>query len=48
MASTIALLFFLVIPIIDEKTLFQFFIPILLSAVGVVKKNLVVYYDYGN
>lgn len=40
MASTIALLFLLVISIIDEKTLFQFFlIPILLCAVGVVKKN---------
>jgi len=49
MASTIALLFLLVISIIDEKTLFQFFlIPILLCAVGVVKKKLVANHDYGN
>jgi hypothetical protein len=49
MASTIALLFLLVISIIDEKTFFQFFkIPILLGAIGVVKTLLVVNYDYGN
>jgi hypothetical protein len=49
MASTIALLFLLVISIIDENTLFKFcLIPILLGAVGVVETFLVVNYDYGN
>lgn len=49
MAFIIALLFLLVISIIDEKTLFQFFkIPILQGAIEVVETFLVANYDYGN